>query len=620
MTPLDLAGYLIAALMTAVAVWRMPAALWGDEEDKRRRALWGCYAGFAAALWTKTQVVRIGLNDSPVTDLSVLIKHYTATVAILAILSYIVAIYGQYPDAGDIPRHVRFARTIQQVAAKASVATLVLLTVLFFTVVDRSVPSDRFVSDHAGQWGATLYMSVFYLYLGAASAVCAYQWALATAGARLRHLRVGLGMMTFAMFIGVGYTVSRTLFLWVSVIDRPSPAFALEFDEVTEAAQLVLFAFFAVGASIPAFSKGGRRVKLWRAQSRLHALWYELMTAFPDQPFEPPRSLRRELTRFDTPADLRIDRWTADIADAVEKLRHYVPDGLLPAAEAAAAADTPDPAKSGPLADAYWIKAALTARNAGAPQGRPGRSARSTPPTRTAKWRGWCRWRPRTERSPTTGPGASWRPSPTWRRQRDVHRRPDPRLHRRCRGVGRPQGHGRTPAPQRPAGRHARHRAGRRGPLDRSAVGPARGPVRGARPGRLHRVGAGRGTWGDRHVVDRTKRAPIFFVILGSIGAGSVVMVLGHAPTGILVAMLALWAMTVVLLAVNTVWKISVDASVASAVVALLAAVHSPWWLLAYAMTAAVCWSRVALGYHTAAQVVAGASLGAATAGAFLLV
>lgn len=75
----------------------------------------------------------------------------------------------------------------------------------------------------------------------------------------------------------------------------------------------------------------------------------------------------------------------------------------------------------------------------------------------------------------------------------------------------------------------------------------------------------GRGTWGDRHVVDRTKRAPIFFVILGSIGAGSVVMVLGDAPTGILVAMLALWVMTIGLLAVNTVWKISVDSAVASA-------------------------------------------------------
>lgn len=116
------------------------------------------------------------------------------------------------------------------------------------------MPSDRFVSDHAGEWGATLYMSVFYLYLGAASAVCAFQWALATLDTRRRHLRIGLGMMTFAMFIGVGYTVSRTLFLWISVVDEPSEAFALRFDEVTEAAQLVLFAFFALGASVPAFA------------------------------------------------------------------------------------------------------------------------------------------------------------------------------------------------------------------------------------------------------------------------------------------------------------------------------------------------------------------------------
>ncbi|MFJ2442361.1 hypothetical protein ACIOWG_18340 [Streptomyces sp. NPDC087658] len=129
-----------------------------------------------------------------------------------------------------------------------------------------------------------------------------------------------------------------------------------------------------------------------------------------------------------------------------------------------------------------------------------------------------------------------------------------------------------------------------------------------------------RGTWGDRHVVDRTKRAPIFLVILGSIGAGTVVMVLGGAPTGILVTMQALWAMTVILLLVNTAWKISVDSAVASGIVALLAAVHSPWWLLAYAMTIAVCWSRVVLGYHTVAQTIAGAGLGAATASAFLLV
>ncbi|MFF2142176.1 hypothetical protein [Kitasatospora sp. NPDC058190] len=127
-----------------------------------------------------------------------------------------------------------------------------------------------------------------------------------------------------------------------------------------------------------------------------------------------------------------------------------------------------------------------------------------------------------------------------------------------------------------------------------------------------------RGTWGDRHVVDRTKRAPIFGVILGSIGVGSVVMILGHAPRDILVAMIALWVMTVGLLAVNTVWKISVDSAVASAVVTMLAVVHSPWWVAAYSLVVAVCWSRVALTYHTRAQTVAGAALGAATAAAWL--
>ncbi|MDH2390915.1 hypothetical protein QCN29_19390 [Streptomyces sp. HNM0663] len=130
----------------------------------------------------------------------------------------------------------------------------------------------------------------------------------------------------------------------------------------------------------------------------------------------------------------------------------------------------------------------------------------------------------------------------------------------------------------------------------------------------------GRGAWGDRHVVDRTQRAPIFFVILGSIGAGSAVMVAGRAPAGILASMLGLWVMTVGLLAVNTLWKISVDSAVASAVVTLLSAVHSPWWLLACPLAVAVCWSRVALAYHTVGQTVAGAALGAATATALLFV
>lgn len=128
-----------------------------------------------------------------------------------------------------------------------------------------------------------------------------------------------------------------------------------------------------------------------------------------------------------------------------------------------------------------------------------------------------------------------------------------------------------------------------------------------------------RGTWGDRHVVDRRQRPRIFAVILASIGIGITVMEIANGPGDIEHAMIALWGMTVVLLAVNTVWKISVDAAVASSVVALLAVFHSPWWLLGYILVVAVCWTRVALTYHTVAQTVAGTSLGAVAAAVWLV-
>ncbi|MFI7382822.1 hypothetical protein [Streptomyces sp. NPDC049813] len=162
------------------------------------------------------------------------------------------------------------------------------------------------------------------------------------------------------------------------------------------------------------------------------------------------------------------------------------------------------------------------------------------------------------------------------------------------------------------------------------AIGAAAGGVAGMAWGLLGALCAGlvpaayieferrRGTWGDRHVVDRTKRAPIFLVILASIGTGTLLMTAGHAPSDIVRAMIALWVMTVVLLGVNAAWKVSVDSAVASAVVTLLAVVHSPWWLLGYAVTAAVCWSRVALRYHTVLQTVVGAALGALTAVAWI--
>ncbi|MFF2142175.1 MAB_1171c family putative transporter [Kitasatospora sp. NPDC058190] len=354
---LALAAYTAATTMTAVAVWRLPAVLYGDAH---RRALWGCYMGFAAALWLKSPGVISLMNHQSITDLSVLLKHYVSTGAILAILTYVVASYGK-TDQEVIPRHVALARWIERVAWKAAVAMLGLMTVLFFTVVNRSHPSVDFVPDHAGQWGAILYESIFYVYLGASSAVTCYQWTSAMRRAETRLLRIGLGLMATAMAIGVAYVAIRTSFMWVTLATPLDPGFNHQLGVYTEYMQILLFMTFALGVSIPTTNAAASRWRSWRALWCLYPLWHDLVSAFPGIPFQRPASRWREILRTAPPMDVRLDRWTQDIADVVEQLRHHASPVLLPVIEEAVDGST-DPQAA---AEAMWIKAALANAQAG---------------------------------------------------------------------------------------------------------------------------------------------------------------------------------------------------------------------------------------------------------------
>jgi membrane-associated phospholipid phosphatase len=65
---------------------------------------------------------------------------------------------------------------------------------------------------------------------------------------------------------------------------------------------------------------------------------------------------------------------------------------------------------------------------------------------------------------------------------------------------------------------------------------------------------------------------------------------------------------------ITTAWKISIHCAVAAGSVTILALIYGPWLYLGYALVALTAWSRVELGDHTRAQVVAGWVLGAAAA------
>jgi hypothetical protein len=345
--------YLAAVVMTVVAVWRVPAVRYGDAH---RRALWGGYAGFAAALWLSTPAAMHAMDRIPVVDIDALLKHFASTSAILAALTYVATSYGK-TSASVVPRHVAVSRWIARVAYKAGVVGVVLLTVLFFTVVDRRTPSADFVTDHAGQWGAAIYMSVFYFFPLITTAVCGYQWTSAARRAETSIMRVGLVLMAISMWMGLIYVTARLTLIWVAVAAPLSPVVEQDVVKATAMWMNALFLLVAVGASIPTAEAAVARWRTWRTSYVLYPLWHDLMEAFPGTSLYPPGSRLREFTRSHTPSDVRLDRWTQDIADASDKLRYFAPAELLFVAEEAVASH-PDFQSA---AEAYWVKAALLA-------------------------------------------------------------------------------------------------------------------------------------------------------------------------------------------------------------------------------------------------------------------
>jgi membrane-associated phospholipid phosphatase len=71
-----------------------------------------------------------------------------------------------------------------------------------------------------------------------------------------------------------------------------------------------------------------------------------------------------------------------------------------------------------------------------------------------------------------------------------------------------------------------------------------------------------------------------------------------------------------VALAITLVWKISIHTAVAAGAVVVLALVFGPALLVLAPLVALSGWARVEVGDHTPAQVLAGAAVGAAVAGA----
>lgn len=122
----------------------------------------------------------------------------------------------------------------------------------------------------------------------------------------------------------------------------------------------------------------------------------------------------------------------------------------------------------------------------------------------------------------------------------------------------------------------------------------------------------------DHHVSDRRQRVPVLVASLASAAAGfALLLILGSPQSGI-VGLLSVALGIIVVGAVSTFWKLSVHTAVVTFVALASLISLGAAALPALLVPAAVGWSRVKLGDHTVAQVMAGVPAGGIVALAYV--
>ncbi|MFF8732658.1 MAB_1171c family putative transporter [Streptomyces sp. NPDC015171] len=369
MTVTDAFAYAIAALLIIQAVLRAKSILNGR---RRERSLWGAFAALAVSWLCRTSVVNDLLDATGIPDLGFLVKHVTAIVGICVLLRYVTAVYAD-ADA-DVRRSARLSAIVHRTAARASVGTIAVMVATFFFLLNPPDTSTLFFLErHKGDLGLPIYMGLFYLYMGAAAAVCAVQWGGAARATPVRSVRIGMLLMSCAMVLAVLYVLLRTAFVVVITVTTVSDSVSQTQEALTDSLLYLFSLLWGIGAIAPVSRAGAERYRAARSLLSLHWLWRDLAMAAPDVVRYRPSQLFARLPFVGQALDafrdvfaspdasllVRLNRFTVDIRDVIFELRRRAPADLVERARDHAQSVPDSLHRSEVRAEALWIRSAL---------------------------------------------------------------------------------------------------------------------------------------------------------------------------------------------------------------------------------------------------------------------
>jgi membrane-associated phospholipid phosphatase len=122
--------------------------------------------------------------------------------------------------------------------------------------------------------------------------------------------------------------------------------------------------------------------------------------------------------------------------------------------------------------------------------------------------------------------------------------------------------------------------------------------------------GVRRGRLSDRNISFREQRIRFAAVAITSILTGLAVLAAFDAPAEMVALQVSITAGVACGWVITLWWKISVHAAIAAGAAIVLLLVFGPALLVVWPLVALIAWSRVQVGDHTPAQVLAGVALG----------
>jgi predicted Ser/Thr protein kinase len=127
-------------------------------------------------------------------------------------------------------------------------------------------------------------------------------------------------------------------------------------------------------------------------------------------------------------------------------------------------------------------------------------------------------------------------------------------------------------------------------------------------------LGVRRGQLTDHHIGVREQRRMPLLYGLTSVLIGLGALILLGAPRRLVAMVVVMFAVLLVVTAINQMWKLSAHAAVTAGAISILVVVFGPALCAALLVLGLVGWSRVRLHDHTTGQVLAGALVGAVIA------